>query len=47
MGPGNKQLAKKRDWVLMEDEKMKKERHAQWLRNIDGVTSKQKGMIKI
>ena len=47
VGPGNKQLAKKRDWVLMEDEKMKKERHAQWLRNIDGVTSKQKGMIKI
>ena len=47
VGPGNKQLAKKRDWVLQEDEKMRKERHAQWIRNIDGVTSKQKGMIKI
>ena len=47
VGPGNKQLAKKRDWVLQEDEKMRRERNAQWIRNVDGVTSKQKGMIKI
>ena len=29
VGPGNKQLAKRRQWAVLQDEKMKKERHSQ------------------
>ena len=47
VGPGNTKLAKKRDWALIEDEKMKSERRAQWLRKFDGIKTLQKGMIKI
>ena len=32
VGPGNKQIAKKRQWALQQDEKMRKERSAQWIR---------------
>ena len=46
VGPGNKQLAKKRQWAIQEDERMKQERHSQWMRRIEGVTSLRKGMIK-
>ena len=45
VGPGNKQLAKKRQWALQMDEKMRKDRQAQWLRRIEGVNTIQKGMI--
>ena len=47
VGPGNAKLAKKRDWALIEDEKMRSERRAQWLRKFDGIKTLQKGMIKI
>ena len=46
VGPGNKQLAKKRQWAIKEDERMKQERYSQWMRRIEGVTSLRKGMIK-
>ena len=32
VGPGNKQLAKKREWAVLQDQKMKRERHSQWIR---------------
>ena len=47
VGPGNKQLAKKREWAVRQDEKMKRERHSQWIRKIEGVNTLRKGMIKI
>ena len=47
LGPGNKQLANKRDWVLQEGEKMRKERHGKWIKNVYGVTFNQKGMFRI
>ena len=37
VGPGNKQLAKKREWAVRQDEKMRRERHSQWIRKIEGV----------
>ena len=46
VGPGNKQLAKKRQWTLQQDEKMRKERSAQWIRRIEGVNTLRKGMIR-
>ena len=46
VGPGNKQLAKKRQWALQMDEKMRKERNAHWLRRIEGVNTLRKGMIR-
>ena len=46
VGPGNKQLAKKRQWAIKEDERMKQERYSQWMRRVEGVTSLRKGMIK-
>ena len=45
-GPGNKQLAKKRQWTLVQDQKMKKERNAQWIRRIEGIRTIRKGAIK-
>ena len=47
VGPGNKQLAKKREWAVRQDEKMRRERHSQWIRKIEGVNTLRKGMIKI
>ena len=47
VGPGNKQLAKRRQWAVLQDEKMKKERHSQWIRRIEGVNTLRKGMIRI
>ena len=46
VGPGNKQLAKKRQWAIKEDERMKQERYSQWMRKVEGVNSLRKGMIK-
>ena len=46
VGPGNAQLAKRREWALVEDERMKSERRAQWLRSFDGIKTLQKGQIK-
>jgi len=46
VGPGNKQIAKKRQWALQQDEKMRKERSAQWIRRIEGVNTLRKGMIR-
>lgn len=47
VGPGNKQLAKKRQWALTQDENMKRERQANWLARIEGVSTLRKGNIKI
>ena len=47
VGPGNKQLAKKRQWALTQDENMKRERKANWLARIEGVSTLRKGNIKI
>ena len=46
VGPGNKQLAKKREWAAMEDERMRRERSAQWMRKFEGVQTLRKGFIK-
>ena len=37
VGPGNTQLAKRREWAVREDERMKKERGAQWICRVEGV----------
>ena len=42
----NKQLNKRREWVLKEEAKMANEREAQWRRSFDGVQSLRKGHIK-
>ena len=36
-GNGNKQLAKKREWSLIQDERMRRERQAQWISKIEGT----------
>ena len=46
VGPGNTQLAKKREWAVMEDMRMKRERGAQWLLQYEGTQSLRKGFIK-
>ena len=46
VGPGNKQLAKKREWAVMEDDRMRRERSAQWMRRFEGVQTLRKGFIK-
>ena len=46
VGPGNSQLAKKRTWAIREDQRMAKERSAQWIRRIEGVHTLRKGFIK-
>ena len=46
VGPGNQQMAKRREWALREDERMSRERSAQWLRKIEGVHTLRKGFIK-
>lgn len=46
VGPGNAQLAKKREWAVMEDERMRRERGAQWLLKYEGVQTLRKGFIK-
>ena len=46
VGPGNKLMAKRRQWAVIEDNRMKKERDAQWIRRIEGVYTLRKGHIK-
>ena len=46
VGPGNTQLAKKRSWAIFEDQRMARERGAQWLRRVEGVHTLRKGFIK-
>ena len=46
VGPGNSQLAKKRTWAILEDQRMARERGAQWLRRVEGVHTLRKGFIK-
>jgi hypothetical protein len=46
VGPGNTQLAKKRTWAILEDQRMARERGAQWLRRVEGVHTLRKGFIK-
>ena len=46
VGPGNQQLAKKRSWAILEDQRMARERGAQWLRQVEGVHTLRKGAIK-
>ena len=46
VGPGNTQLAKKRTWAIQEDQRMARERGAQWLRRVEGVLTLRKGFIK-
>ena len=46
VGPGNRQLAKKRVWAIAEDQRMAKERGAQWLRRVEGVHTLRKGFFK-
>ena len=40
-------LAKKREWVAKEDERMKMERRAQFYRHVEGVQTLRKGQIKV
>ena len=46
VGPGNGQLAKKRVWAANEDQRMAKERGAQWMRRVEGVHTLRKGFFK-
>ena len=45
-GPGNKQLAKKRERMLFLDEKMRLEKNSQFVRRIEGIRTIQRGAIK-
>ena len=46
VGPGNYQLAKKRDWAILEDLRMARESSAQWLRQVAGVHTIRRGFLK-
>ena len=46
VGPGNSQLARKREWAIQEDIRMSKERGAQWIRQVEGIYTLRKGFIK-
>ena len=46
VGPGNKMMAKRRVWAINEDQRMSRERGAQWLRRVEGVHSIRKGFFK-
>lgn len=46
VGPGNNQLAKKREWAVMEDMRMKRESSAQWLLQYEGTQTLRRGFIK-
>ena len=46
VGAGNVQLAKKRVWAVNEDQRMAKERGAQWIRRVEGVHTLRKGFFK-
>ena len=46
VGPGTKAMLQRRDWALREEQAMKRERDAQWLRRTEGVFTLRKGQIK-
>ena len=46
VGPGSRSMAQRRQWALQEDQKMRRERQAQWLRKTEGVYTIRKGHIK-
>ena len=46
IGPGSKAMMQRREWAKQEEERMKRERKAQWLRKTEGVFCLRKGMIK-
>ena len=46
VGPGNKMMAKRRGWAINEDQRMSRERGAQWLRRVEGVHTIRKGFFK-
>ena len=46
VGPGNKMMAKRRVWAINEDQRMSRERGAQWLRRVEGVHTIRKGFFK-
>ena len=46
VGPGNRQMAQKRVWALNEDQRMSRERKAQWMRRIEGVQTIRKGFFQ-
>ena len=37
VGPGNKMMDKRQVWAINEDQRMSRERGAQWLRRVEGV----------
>lgn len=47
VGPGGRINAKHREWSIKVEERMSRERHAQWLRKFDGIKSLRKGFIKV
>ena len=46
IGPGSKAMTQRREWAQRGDERMRRERSAQWLRKTEGVFSLRKGTIK-
>ena len=46
VGPGSKAMVQRREWAAREDQLMKRERQAQWLRRAEGVFTLRKGAIK-
>ena len=46
VGPGSKAMVQRREWAAREDQLMRQERQAQWLRKTEGVFTLRKGAIK-
>ena len=46
VGPGSKAMLQRREWAAREDDRMRRERQAQWLRKTEGVFTIRKGAIK-
>ena len=46
IGPGSKAMIQRREWAVREEERMKRERNADWLRKTEGIFALRKGMIK-
>ena len=46
VGPGNKQLAQKRQFAVLEDARMSLEHQAQFVRKIEGLKTLRRGFIR-
>ena len=46
VGPGTAAMNKRRQWAAQEDERMRREREAQWLRRTEGIYTMRKGAIR-